>query len=180
MKLITGFFFYFYKYSKALMKHMQEYIIYLLSKIRGKDMRIILAGLLSIILLFGLVACTDKDDASFNNIQSVYSELSLDNVSEIKVINGTTGNRISVTDEEQIKEIFDPFTNLSLKDTEQPNEESGGYTYNISFYNGEEKVLSVVYGGSNTDKLFINRHLYIVEDMCVIQSAVDLFNEYEE
>lgn len=141
-------------------------------------MRIVLTALLCVFLLFGLVACAGKDDALFHSIQSVYDDFSLDNISEIKVVNGTTGNRFTLTDKEQIKEIFDPFSKLSIKDTEQPKEDSGGYTYSIGFYNGDEKVLGIVYGAVVTDQLFINRHLYIVEDESVIQSAIDYFDAY--
>lgn len=136
--------------------------------------------LLSFFLLFGLVACTnsnDKEDAKFNNIQSVYEEFSLDNISEIKVINGDNGGRISITDKEQIKQIFDAFSKLSIKDMGKPEEVPGGYTYSIRFYNGNEKVLSVVYGSIVMDQLIINRYLYIVEDKSVLESAIDYFNE---
>ena len=141
-------------------------------------MKIILTALLSISLLFGLAACTGsiKDNVSFNNIQNVYDEFSLKRISEIQVINGNNGERISITDKEKIEEIFVPFSKLSIKDTEQPEEVPGGYGYAIRFYSDGEKVLSITYG-SVTDTLLINNHLYIVEDMSVIQNAIDDFDE---
>jgi len=140
-------------------------------------MRIVATVLLSASLLFGFAACTGKD-AVFHTIQSVYDGFSVDTISEIKVINGTTGDRLTITDKEQIKEIFDPFSKLSIKDTEQPKEVADGYTYGITFYNGDEEVIGISYGAVVTDQLLINRHLYIVEDGSVIQSAIDYFDAY--
>ena len=137
-------------------------------------MKRVLTVCISIILLCGLTACVSIKDDSFYNIQSVFDEFT--NIYNITVINGTTGDKIEITDEAKVKEIFDAFSQLSIKDTEQPKEDWGGYGYNISFYNGKDKVLGVVYGGR--DKLFINGHLYIVEDMSVIQSSIDYFDEY--
>ena len=143
-------------------------------------MRIVAAVLLSVFLLFGFAACTGKEDVVFHNIQNVYDDFSLDNISEIKVVNGTTGDRFTITDKEQIKEIFEPFSKLSIKDTEQPKEVAGGYTYSITFYDGDEDVLGISYGAVVTDQLLINRHLYIVEDGSVIQRAIEYFDEHEE
>lgn len=144
-------------------------------------MKIGLTALLCVFLSFGLAACTGntKDNASFSSIQNVYDEFSEDSISEIKVMSGNSGESMNITDKEQVKEIFDSFSKLSIKDTEQPKEDSTGYTYSICFYSDGEKVLSVLYG-SVTDTLFINRHLYIVEDKSVIQSAIDYFDEYLE
>ena len=141
-------------------------------------MKIVLTALLSVFLSFGLAACSGntKDNASFSSIKSVYDAFSLDSISEIKVINGGNGERMNITDKEQIKGIFDLFSKLSIKDTKQPEEIADGYTYGIGFYNDDERILSVVYGGV-TDTLLINKHLYIVEDMGVIQSAIDYFDE---
>ncbi len=160
------------------MFNINKHGVYIKSGSGGKDMKIVLTALLGVFLSFGLYACTGRieDNASFNNIQSVYDEFSLDRISEIKVTNGNNGNRMNVTDTEQIENIFDAFSKLSIKDTEQPKEDSSGYSYGIGFYNDDKKVLSVVYG-SVTDTLLINRHLYIVEDKSVIQSAIDYFDE---
>jgi hypothetical protein len=144
----------------------------------GCGMRIVLTALLSILLLLECIACTSKEDAKFNNIQRVYDDFLLDTISEIKVVNGTTGDRFTITDKEQIKEIFDPFSKLSIKDTEQPKEVADGYTYGITFYNGDEEVIGISYGAVVTDQLLINRHLYIVEDGSVIQSAIEYFDVY--
>lgn len=135
-------------------------------------------AILTVFLLFGAAACSvSKGGSDFSSVQNVYDKFSLNDITEVKVVNGTTGDRLNVVNSEQLKEIFDAFNKLSIKDTEQPKEESGGYTYTVSFYNAEDKVLGIVYSGSG-DTLFINGHLYIVEDMSVIQSSIDYFNEY--
>lgn len=144
-------------------------------------MKKVLIVCLSIMLLCGFAACIGSGikEKSFNNIQNVYQEFTLDNITEITAVNGTTGEKISFTESSQIQEIFGSFAKLSIKDTEQPKEDSGGYTYNIRFYNGDDRVLRIVYGGV-TDTLSINGHLYIVEDMSVIQSTIDYFDEYKD
>lgn len=138
-------------------------------------MKRVLAVCISIILLCGLTACVSIKDDSFYNIQSVFDEFT--NVDNITAVNGTTGDKIEITDVAKVKEIFDAFSQLSIKDTEQPKEDSGGYTYNIRFYKGDDRILKVVDGGVS-GTLFINGHLYIVEDMSVIQSTIDYFDEY--
>lgn len=127
--------------------------------------------------LFGLGSCTGNDDVIFKNIQSVYDKFSLNNISGLKVVNGTTGNRITVTDKEQVKEIFNTLSKLSIKDTEQPKEIADGYTYDISLYNDGEEVSSIVYARSS-DKLVINRHLYIVQDECYQSELISLMRTF--
>lgn len=143
-------------------------------------MKRVIIAILIVFLIFGVAACSvSKGNSDFSSVQNIYDKFSLDDISELKVVNGTTGDRLNVVNSELITEIFDAFCKLSIKDTKQPKEESGGYTYTISFYNAEDKVLGIVYSGA-ADTLFINGHLYIVEDMSVIQSSIDYLNEYFE
>ncbi len=139
-------------------------------------MKKIVSVFLSIILLLSFAACSKVSSKKFTNIQSVYDEFMLENISEIKVVNGTTGNRASITEQEEIKFVFEEFSQLAVKNIKQPKEDSSGYTYAIGFYKDEEKILGISYG-SITETLLINGHLYIIEDMSIIQSAIDYFGE---
>lgn len=91
-----------------------------------------------ILLLSSLVMLSACTGAKTQSLEVFYNDAKIENVDKVIIQDGTTGDSVSITEQEQINEFLTLIKNIEF--TQEDNqEERKGWRYGIRLFDGEKE-----------------------------------------
>lgn len=127
--------------------------IYVHNKLRGIKMKNYIIVFIVLILISGCSQTTSKESKQFIEIIGDIS------VSKIEVIDGRTGKRHSITENEKIEQFYQLLSEREYKEMKN-HEKIKGYIYSAVLYSGK-KEFNITFLG---DEIDINSTYYVLNN----------------
>ncbi len=127
---------------------------------------------ISIIALL-LVSCSARTDNNNDVVYSIsdkYSDFQYSNITEIIILTGH-GKRISIDNKDKIKKLFDICSKVQIMDEKQPKETKDGFSFILSFYEKDNKILSI--NASKGETVRINGILYKIVNKKIPEQLIE-------